>query len=313
MDWMVQHFYEEFIIIPYDEQFALVVADYERIGFPGAAGSVDCVHIPWDRCPYEYRQMNRSGKDGFPTRVFEVTVSHNRQIRAIAGSFPGAWNDKVIARFDGLIRKMRGPDGDPRFEQYEYTLLQRDGTPKRYRGLYLITDNGYHRWRCLIPPMTVATDDDEVTWSKHLESVRKDVECTFGSLETRFKILKISLMYRNVEHVDNVFYTCAILHNMLLQWDGRQLMESDECAPGYGELAGDVVGDGNKKAGQSKGYRKQLLHAGYDATLLGYNEMHCVFARVDEALPPADAAVKLRKIRTFTLFVEHWWTTTLHS
>jgi hypothetical protein len=53
-DWMVQRFYAEFIIIPYDEQLAFVVADYEKIGFPGAAGSVDCVHIPWDRCPNEY-------------------------------------------------------------------------------------------------------------------------------------------------------------------------------------------------------------------------------------------------------------------
>jgi hypothetical protein len=33
-DWMVQHFYAEFIIIPYDEQLAFVVADYEKIGFP---------------------------------------------------------------------------------------------------------------------------------------------------------------------------------------------------------------------------------------------------------------------------------------
>jgi hypothetical protein len=85
-------------------------------------------------------------------------------------------------------------------------------------------------------------------------------------------------MYRNVEHFDNVFYTCAILHNMLLKWDGRKLMEGDECEPGYGDLAGDVVGDGNRKAGKSKGYRKQMLHAGYDATLLGHNEMLCVFA-----------------------------------
>jgi hypothetical protein len=73
MDWMVQRFYAEFITVPYDEQLAFVVSDYEKIGFPGAVGSVDCVHIPWDRCPYEYRQMNRSGKDGFPTRVYEVT------------------------------------------------------------------------------------------------------------------------------------------------------------------------------------------------------------------------------------------------
>jgi hypothetical protein len=69
-DWLVQPFYAEFIIIPYDEELALVVADYEKTGFPGTTGSpVACVHIPWDHCPYAYQQMNGSGKDGFPTRV----------------------------------------------------------------------------------------------------------------------------------------------------------------------------------------------------------------------------------------------------
>jgi hypothetical protein len=221
--------------------------------------------------------------------VYEVTVSHNREIRAIAGSFPGAWNDKVIARFDGLIRKMKGPDGDPKFVQYEYSLFQKDGTLKKVRGLYLITDNGYHRWRCLIPPMTIATNEDEVRWSKHLESVRKDVECAFGSLKVRFKILKVPLMYRDVEHVDNIFYSCAILHNMLLRWDGRELMEEDEREGSYGDLTENVVGDGSRKAGKSKGYQRQTLHAKYDATRVGQDEMHCDFARVTEALPPNHA------------------------
>jgi hypothetical protein len=136
---------------------------------------------------------------------------------------------------------------------------------------------------------TIATDEDEVRWSKHLESVRKDVECAFGSLKVRFKILKLPLMYRDVEHVDNVFYSCAILHNMLLRWDGRELMEEDEHEVSYGDLSEAVVEDGSRKAGKSKGYRKQTLHAKYDATRVGQDEMHCDFARVTEAIPPNHA------------------------
>jgi hypothetical protein len=159
---------------------------------------------------------------------------------------------------------MRGPDGDPKFEQYEYTLLQKDGTPKKVHGLYLITDNGYHRWWCLIPPMTIVTDEDEVRWSKHLESVRKDVECAFGSLKVWFKILKVLLMYCDIEHIDNVFFLCAILHNMLLQWDGLKLMEEDEREPNYGDLTEHIIGDGTRQAGNSKGYQTQSLVSPFD-------------------------------------------------
>lgn len=290
-EWMVQRFYEEFVNIPYNLQLDSIVADYECQGLPGAAGSMDCVHIPWDQCPYEYRIMNKSGKDGYPTRVYEVTVSHDRYIRSIAGSFPGAWNDKSIARF-GLVRRMRG--GEPRFVEYEFDLLGPDGNPVRHRGLYLITDNGYHCWRELIPPMRVTTSEDEIKWSKLVESVRKDVECTFGSLKKRFKILKIPILYHTVERVDNVFFTCAILHNMLLKWDGYGLeeMENDEEEQGFGDLGDGVVGDGNKRAGNASGYRKQTLHARYDATKVGRDEMLCHFmgnAPVDATLVEQDS------------------------
>ena len=63
MQWMVQRFYNEWIREPYENQLDDIVADYERLGLPGAAGSMDCVHIPWDACPFLYRNMNK-GKEG---------------------------------------------------------------------------------------------------------------------------------------------------------------------------------------------------------------------------------------------------------
>ena len=34
-----------------EEDFLSVIGLYKRIGYPGCAGSIDCVHIVWDRCP----------------------------------------------------------------------------------------------------------------------------------------------------------------------------------------------------------------------------------------------------------------------
>jgi hypothetical protein len=56
--------------------------------------------------------------------------------------------------------------------------------------VYLITDNGYHNVSTMVAPLTLTfrIHTAEVFRSGWLESVRKDVECTFGILKKRFKI-----------------------------------------------------------------------------------------------------------------------------
>lgn len=68
---------------------------------------------------------------------------------------------------------------------------------------------------------------EEIAWSKRLESVRKDVECFFGILKGRFRILKLAILYRKREYIDNVFFTCCILHNMLHAYDGLDILEAN--------------------------------------------------------------------------------------
>jgi hypothetical protein len=58
--------------------------------------------------------------------------------------------------------------------------------------VYVIVNNGYLQWSCTVPPFTITSDMDEIRWSKWLESMWKDVECTFGILKGRWRILKSS-------------------------------------------------------------------------------------------------------------------------
>ena len=44
----------------------------------------------------------------------------------------------------------------------------------------------------------------------HMESVRKDAECTFGILKKRCRILKNHMLIHNKARIDNVVFTCAI-------------------------------------------------------------------------------------------------------
>lgn len=65
-------------------------------------------------------------------------------------------------------------------------------------------------------------------WSCALESVRKDVERTFGILKMRFRFFKNAIELHSQDDIDNAFFTCCILHNMLLQYDGLDTLWMDE-------------------------------------------------------------------------------------
>jgi len=72
----------------------------------------------------------------------------------------------------------------------------------------------------MVPPMTMTNKISNIWWSKWVESMRKDVECTFDILKGRFRILKTGIRLLGVMKVDDVWKTCCALHNWLLDIDG---------------------------------------------------------------------------------------------
>jgi hypothetical protein len=56
--------------------------------------------------------------------------------------------------------------------------------------------------------------------AKKFGSIPKDIECTFGAMKKRFKWLKNWNCLAKQCDIDNVFTTCCILHNILLEHDG---------------------------------------------------------------------------------------------
>ena len=70
---------------------------------------------------------------------------------------------------------------------FELLACGKNGKVKslRFLGAYLIVDNGYLNWSCTAPPFGVTNDVNEICWSKWLESMRKDVKCTFLILKGR--------------------------------------------------------------------------------------------------------------------------------
>ncbi|CAN0329295.1 unnamed protein product, partial [Ascophyllum nodosum] len=208
--------FEEHIYLPTGTYLDEVMDHYHKLGFTGAMGSTDVTHVGWGMCPFT---LGRSftGKEGFPTIAFQVTVDHAGRALAVTSGFTGATNDKTIIRYDAAVNKI---NNDNQYKGREYKLRKADGTYRERKGCYLIVDNGYHEWVTLMAPSKYPADNDDTVFSKTLESVRKDVECFFGILKGRFRVLKLRIGYHSQERIDNIFFTCCILHNMLHTFDG---------------------------------------------------------------------------------------------
>ena len=208
----------EFIFMPQDDYaFQKVSEEYAARGLPGCVGSVDCVHIGWDRCPAQYKNMY-TGKEGYPSVAYEVICTTRKFIQSVSCGHPGTRNDKHIAKTDPSVMQLMERNGW--LNSKAWHSFGENGK-KTFFGAYLICDGGYHAWPCLMfPSKKGIPDSPEMRWSKNVESVRKDIEGVFGILKVRFRFLKNFNNLRTQSAIDDAFATCCILHNMMLQKDG---------------------------------------------------------------------------------------------
>ena len=127
-----------------------------------------------------------------------------------------------MVRFDTFLTDIRAGRilTDNEFELLSYDK-EGNVVSVRYNGVYVIDDNGYLVWSCTFPPLSVTNKIDETRWSRWVESMRKDVECTFGILKSRWRILKTGVRVYGVDKVDEIeiWLTYCALHNWLLDID----------------------------------------------------------------------------------------------
>lgn len=163
----------------------LITEEYRRNGFPGCIGSVDVTHVTWWRPSSNLKQYCASRYHKI-TLAYEVTVDHNRRCLHCSPGFYGSFNDKTIVKFDRFISSINNKE---RYADEEYEIYDVHGNLTTEKGLYLLSDNGYHPWRCLQYPNRTKSNTDTLLhhdWSCRLESIRKDVECFFGILKRRW-------------------------------------------------------------------------------------------------------------------------------
>jgi len=214
--------FERYVIQPTNAEMAAPhTAEYNKAGFHGAVGSTDATHVLSERIGNSIANHHSGSKLPGTARTFNITVNHRRRILSSTTGHPSRWNDKTLVRFDKFVTGIRNGKV---LDDVEFQLLERDEggriCSRRYQGAWLLVDNGYLQWATTMPPFKKSSDYKEIRWSEWLESMRKDVECTFGILKGRWRILKTGVRVHGTDAIDNIWCTCCALHNYLLEVDG---------------------------------------------------------------------------------------------
>lgn len=215
------------------DEFRLVMAVHARCGFPGCVGMTDGVHVFVDMVPWSLHN-DHLGKEGSPTRGFNVTGDYRRIIHFVHRSHAGGDNDKTLSRYDEHMQRIKLKElyADVEFDLYS----EQDGTVEKHRGGWLLTDNGYHPWRVLQYPPKVSDSMAMAQWGRCAESLRKPgSECIFGVTKRRFHRLKDGWTFgRGADwgkaciEFDNIFMVACMLHNRLLRYDALDDIGSKE-------------------------------------------------------------------------------------
>lgn len=220
--WGSCELYDAYVVLPRtSDEFKEQSAEYESAGMNGCVGSTDATHIAMEKCNSWLAQTHSGSKLSLPSRTYNVTVNHRRKVLSSTKGHPARWNDKTLQLHDQLLQKLI----ERRIlDDNTFTLCERmpsgDIVEANYRGAWLVVDNGYLHWPVTIPPFKGDEYRKETRWSQWLESMRKDVECAFGIIKGRFRILKTGIRLHGVETCDRIWLTCLALHNMLLEIDG---------------------------------------------------------------------------------------------
>lgn len=225
--------YQDFVYFPTGDELRQSMQVYERLGLPGCIGSLDGTKIAWDRCPSESSNVC-TGKEKSPTLGFQCLVNHSRQIYHISSFFVGSSTDITMSYWDPVTKHLLSGDFDMISESlanYTFKTFDFDGKTTNWKGVYCITDRGYLKRSVFVDPDIKSFAKNHVMWSEWLESVRKDVECTFGILKARFRFLRNAVRYHYPDTIEQATRCCAILHNILLRYDGLDNLNWEKLLP----------------------------------------------------------------------------------
>jgi len=210
-----QLYHEEYLRRPTQEDVERLTAKHLEVhGFPGMLGSLDCMHWGWRNCPVAWQGHYTRGDKGHPTIMLEAVASYDLWLWHAYFGPAGSNNDINVLNesdlFDDLLQ-----DNAP---QVPFVANGENFT----KGYYL-ADGIYPDWATIVKSFKCPMDPKTSKFKRYQEAARKDVERAFGVLQGRWEIIQQHARPYSVNKIKRIMYTCVILYNMIVEFNGRAI------------------------------------------------------------------------------------------
>ncbi|XP_012853652.1 PREDICTED: uncharacterized protein LOC105973177 [Erythranthe guttata] len=203
---------EEYLRRPNNADMVRLLKKAEQRGFPGMLGSVDCMHWEWKNCPTAWAGTY-SGRHGKPTIILEAVASYDTWIWHSYFGPPGACNDLNVLYsspiFNDVVEGLA-------------TNIQFTINGRVYKQGYYLADGIYPRWSTIVQAIPDPQGRDKQLFTRLQEAYRKDVERTFGILQSRFEFITGPCRLWHNAQIGEVMKCCIILHNMIVEDNRNQ-------------------------------------------------------------------------------------------
>ncbi|XP_022000178.1 uncharacterized protein LOC110897728 [Helianthus annuus] len=120
-----------------------------------------------------------------------------------------------------------------------------------YKYVYYLVNGIYHEYVVFVKSFSRdgTLDPKRIKFSKVHMAERKDIERASGVLQKMWRVLSMSCRLHEKDQIRNVMYVCIILHDMILEDEGRAIVE----------YYGDEPGTNNEDISDEKRTQNQYL------------------------------------------------------
>lgn len=208
----------------------------ELSALPNIVGAIDGSHV-------RIKTPSDSAADYFSRYqqhdfIIQAVVNGKKVFTDFACGFPGSMHDARVLRGSAIFRSA---------EQGEILTAPTVIVGGREITPYLVGDSAYPLSPWLMKPYPEGTrDPQEITFNKELSSARVQVECAFGMLKNRWRILQ-KRFDSDIELAIKATIACAVLHNICIRnndaWDEDDDNNDDDPEPG--NISPNAIRDGD--------------------------------------------------------------------
>ena len=227
---------------------AAVIETFEEYSeLPNVAGAIDGSHVriiaPIDSA-VDY--FSRYQQHDF---IIQAVVDGRKMFMDFSCGYPGAMHDGRVFRRSNIYRL-----AEARQILTEPTVHIRG----HEIGPYLVGDSAYPCSQYLMKPYPEGTrDPDEKKFNKQLSKARVKVECAFGILKSRWRVL-LKRFDSGLEFAVKCAIACAVLHNICIRYGDEWEDDANEQDPLPPNPAVNAMQDGDDIREVLKDYLRDM-------------------------------------------------------